>query len=65
MKVVPRPSSLSTSMWPRLCSTMPYTVERPSPVPFPCSLVVKNGSKMCAAVSALMPVPVSLTARVT
>ena len=25
---------------------MPYTVESPSPVPFPTSLVVKNGSKI-------------------
>ena len=35
-------------MCPPLCSTIPYTVESPSPVPFPGSLVVKNGSKMRA-----------------
>ena len=33
-------------MCPPLCFTMPYTVARPSPVPLPGSLVVKNGSKM-------------------
>ena len=31
-------------------------------MPFPIGLVVKNGSKMCATVSASMPTPVSLTA---
>jgi hypothetical protein len=34
-------------------------------VPFPCSLVVKNGSKMRACVSRSIPVPVSLTASIT
>ena len=57
VNVVPRPGSLSTEMWPPLCFTMPYTVESPSPVPLPCSLVVKNGSKRCARVSASMPTP--------
>src|SRR5438128_8728510 len=38
---------------------MPYTVASPSPVPFPCSLVVKKGSKSRPFVSASMPWPVS------
>ena len=44
------------------CLTIPYTVERPSPVPLPTSLVVKNGSKTWARVSSSIPVPVSVTA---
>ncbi len=48
-------------MWPSLCFTMPYTVANPRPVPFPCSLVVKNGSKMRACVAASIPIPLSLT----
>ena len=40
---------------------MPYTVARPSPVPFPRSFVVKKGSKMRSRVAASMPVPVSET----
>ncbi len=46
LKAVPLPGSLSTSIHPWCCLTMPYTVARPRPVPFPTSLVVKNGSKM-------------------
>ena len=41
---------------------MPYTVESPSPVPWPIPLVVKNGSKTWASVALSMPWPVSLTA---
>src|SRR5581483_72221 len=63
LKHVPFPTSRSTQLNPPLCFTTPYTVERPSPVPFPCSLVVKNGSKICVCVSASIPVPVSETAR--
>ena len=48
-KVVPLPGRLSTKMWPPLWLTMPNTVARPRPVPLPKSLVVKNGSKMCAS----------------
>ena len=44
---------------------MPYTVDRPSPVPLPFSLVVKNGSKMRARVCSSMPQPVSVTASCT
>src|SRR6516162_1445338 len=59
LKVVPLPNSLSTSIQPWCCLTMPKTVARPRPVPFPSSLVVKNGSKMRARLSGGMPVPVS------
>ena len=41
---------------------MPYTIDRPSPVPRPTAFVVKNGSKMRAWVCASMPMPVSVTA---
>jgi hypothetical protein len=41
---------------------MPYTIESPSLVPLPGSLVVKNGSKIWLFVSAVMPVRVSLIA---
>jgi hypothetical protein len=64
-KVVPRPGSLSTMMCPPLCLTMPNTVESPSPVPLPTPLVVKNGSKTRAWVSAFIPTPESVTSRVT
>src|SRR5713226_3877169 len=43
---------------------MPYTVERPRPVPF-APLVVKNGSKMRDWVSLSMPRPVSAMASMT
>src|SRR5690349_13203351 len=61
----PRPTSLSSWMSPPLCLTMPYTVERPSPVPLPGSLVVKNGSNTRVRVASSMPVPVSVTASTT
>ena len=51
-KRVPSPGSLSTWMWPPAWATIPWTVARPSPVPFPCSLVVKKGSKRCSRTSA-------------
>jgi hypothetical protein len=41
---------------------MPYTVERPSPVPCPTGFVVKKGSKTCWRVFRSMPSPVSVTA---
>ncbi len=62
MNVVPRPGSLSTQMVPPLCVTIPKTVARPSPVPWPSGLVVKNGSKIRSRVAASIPIPVSLTA---
>ena len=52
-------------MWPPLCLTMPWQVASPSPVPLPCGLVVKNGSNRCDSTSSLIPVPVSVTERVT
>jgi hypothetical protein len=62
---VPCPGALDTEMAPPLCWTMPYTVARPRPVPWPVSLVVKKGSKMWASVASSMPVPVSRTERAT
>src|SRR3990172_2025346 len=52
-------------MCPWLCFTIPYTVERPSPVPFPGGLVVKNGSKTRDRIFTSIPHPVSLTRNVT
>src|SRR5690349_14060827 len=43
------------------CWASPYTWLRPSPVPFPTSLVVKKGSNALARVSAAMPSPLSVT----
>ena len=40
---------------------MPVTVESPSPVPLPSSLVVKNGSKIFSKTSGDIPLPVSAT----
>ena len=51
LKVVPRPNSLYTQIFPPLCVTIPWTVDKPSPVPFPTPLVVKKGSKMRDTVS--------------
>ena len=61
MSVLPAPGALDTRRWPSLCFTMPYTVARPSPVPLPGPFVVKNGSKIRACTSGVMPVPVSDT----
>src|SRR5437764_455990 len=52
-------------MCPPDCRTMPYTVARPSPVPLPTSLVVKNGSNRWALTSSVMPEPVSPTVSTT
>jgi hypothetical protein len=40
VNVAPLPSSLSTPIVPLCRSTIPYTVERPSPTPLPSFLVV-------------------------
>ena len=61
LNCVPRPSALSTRIAPSFWRTMPNTVESPRPVPLPSGLVVKNGSKICACVSASIPDPVSET----
>jgi len=63
--VAPMPGSDSTLMLPRALVTMPCTVASPRPVPLPIGLVVKKGSKMRSATSALMPFPVSLTTNST
>jgi hypothetical protein len=60
-KRVPRPGALSTVTCPPLCATMPYTIDRPRPVPCPAGLVVKNGSNTRACVASSIPTPVSDT----
>src|ERR1019366_8657030 len=62
---VPLPGSLYTCMPPPLCLTMLNTVVIPSPVPWPCALVVKKGSKRWARVSASIPEPLSPTPSAT
>src|SRR5882724_614367 len=59
--VVPRPGSLSTRTVPCWAATSSCTMERPSPVPEPGGLVVKNGSKMRERFSLLIPQPLSIT----
>ena len=44
---------------------MPYTMLKPSPVPCPIPLVVKNGSQAWRKVASSMPTPVSATSRQT
>ena len=63
--VVPRPGSEEMLTDPPAWVTMPYTVARPSPVPSPLALVVKNGSKARSTTSADMPWPESQTRRRT
>src|SRR5438093_13005418 len=60
LKLVPTPICDSTSMRPRCSSTMPYATDNPRPVPRPCGLVVKNGSKIFGKSSCGIPVPVSM-----
>src|SRR5450759_3771894 len=61
VKVVPRPSSDSTSMRPLCRSTMPRLIAKPSPTPCPLSFVVRKGSKICGNASGAMPAPSSRT----
>ena len=63
--VVPRPGSLSIASVPPDSRTTAYTCDRPSPVPWPVGLVVKNGSIARARTSSVMPDPVSVTASST
>jgi len=63
VNVVPTPGLDSSAMPPPACSTIPYTVDSPRPVPRPSGFVVKYGSNARAIVSLSMPVPVSPTAR--
>src|ERR671929_239027 len=48
-------------MLPPLCLTTPNTVARPSPVPAPAALVVKNGSNRGGWTPPPLPPPVSET----
>ncbi len=41
--------------------TMPWTTDRPRPVPSPGPLVVKNGSKIRSRTAGSIPAPVSVT----
>ena len=43
------------------CSTKPCTMESPNPVPWPCGLVVKNGSNIRLMFSWEIPLPESVT----
>ena len=54
------PGSVSTSILPPCCFTMmSWLIDRPSPVPSPAGLVVKNGLNIFSFTSAGMPVPLS------
>src|SRR4051794_34867474 len=54
------PGALSTSMLPPCCLTMmSWLIDRPSPVPSPAGLVVKNGLNIFALTSSGMPLPLS------
>src|SRR6266545_725473 len=50
----PAPGALSTSRCPACAATASRASDRPSPVPCPSGLVVKNGSKIRASASAAM-----------
>src|SRR6058998_154002 len=58
---LPFPTSLSTSIQPPCSATIPCATARPSPVPSPIALVVKNGSNTRARSSRAMPRPSSST----
>src|SRR5690348_9434470 len=56
------PLRLSTSIVPPCCwVTMSQLIDRPSPVPLPVGLVVKNGWNNLSLTSGAMPVPLSRT----
>ena len=46
---------------PPCASARPREIDSPMPVPTPCGFVVKNGSKICAAMASGMPGPLSAT----
>src|SRR5262249_11967123 len=54
---LPFPTTELTSMRPPWSFTKPWAMARPSPVPCPGGLVVKNGSKIRPRFSAGMPGP--------
>ena len=58
-KVEPRPGVDSISSVAPWSSKMPLTMLSPKPVPSPTSLVVKNGSKIWAFTSSVIPTPLS------
>ena len=58
---VPGRARVSTSIRPPCAATMPWQTDSPTPVPTPCGLVVKNGSKTRFAHLASMPGPLSAT----
>ena len=58
---VPRPGALSMRTVPPDWAAKPCSCDRPSPLPAPGGLVVKNGSNACARTSSDMPHPVSAT----
>src|ERR1041385_1493786 len=58
LKVVPRPIRLFTESLPAWFWIIPFTIQRPSPVPR-SPLVVTNGSKIERIISGGMPEPVS------
>src|SRR5262249_56437156 len=54
------PGSVSTSMDPPCCLTMmSWLMDKPSPVPSPAGLVVKNGLNIFSLNSVGIPVPLS------
>src|SRR5882672_6521397 len=60
MNSVKTPDSVSTSILPPCCfTTMSWLIERPSPVPSPAGLVVKNGLNIFSFTSRGIPVPLS------
>src|SRR5262249_1158561 len=61
----PPSGRLRMTMAPPCSSTIFFDTGRPSPVPSPAGLVVKNGSKIFARFSSGMPLPVSSTSAAT
>src|SRR5260221_221882 len=60
MNSVNDPGSVATSILPPCCfTTMSWLIDRPSPVPSPAGLVVKNGLNIFSFTSKGMPVPLS------
>src|SRR2546426_249731 len=60
--VAPSPGVLATEIVPPCSLTIPYAMDKPRPVPFPTSLVVKNGSKIRRSSPDGIPCPVSTNA---
>src|SRR6266545_3291905 len=65
VNVAPEPGLVSSVMRPPCSCTIPWQIDRPSPVPLPSPLVVKNGSNTRAATSSDMPGPESVTLTAT